>query len=110
MANKFKTLNNWVSQRVLDNLSKGNPRSVFHLLFNCGDLLEQEAFNRTCHIVVSWYGIEQMKGVIDNCSLTPDVKSFSHRVFVVTFEKLQEKLKNEIENGTEVAKQAEISD
>lgn len=110
MEKKFKTLNNWVSQRVIDNLINNYPRGVFHLLYNCGELLESDVFNRTCHMVVSWYGIDVMKDVIINSSLSPDVESFAHRLFVTSFEKMQEKLKKEIENGTEVAKQAEITD
>lgn len=52
---KYKTLNNCITQRIIDNLITENYRAVFYLLYNCGDELEADVFGKTLNIIVGWF-------------------------------------------------------
>lgn len=85
MEKKFVTLNNWVSKRVVDNLIAGNFRAVFYLLYNCGCLLDDRTFNRTCALIYNWY--DKDVSTIHNDAYTfcgPDVSAFITTLFKET--------------------------
>lgn len=82
MEKKFVTLNNWVSKKVVDNLIENNFRAVFYLLYNCGYLLDELTFNRTCAIIYNWY--DKDVSVIHSDAYEfcgPDVSAFITKLF-----------------------------
>lgn len=52
---KYKTLNNCITQRILDNLIIDNYRAAFYLLYNLGEELEPEVFGKTLNIIFGWF-------------------------------------------------------
>lgn len=81
MEKKYKTLNNWVSKKIVDNLISENFRAVFYLLYNCGELLESEVQSKTVQIIVCWFDMD-----LDRMETTAkelcgyDVSSFIERI------------------------------
>lgn len=85
MEKNFVTLNNWVSKKIVDNLIDSNYRAVFYLLYNCGILLDQQTFHRTCSIIYNW--LDKDEQLIHNkaeLSCGPDVTAFVKRVFTLS--------------------------
>lgn len=85
---KYKTLNNCITQRIIDNLIIDNYRAAFYLLYNCGDELEPDVFGKTVNFMVGWFDkdLEDMdataKEVCGN-----DVYAFMVRVINLVREK-----------------------
>lgn len=87
---KYKSMNNWVSKKVVDNLIRENYRAVFYLLCNCGNLLESDIFNKTLYIIYGWFDrdLERMETTAkDVCG--HDVYIFMNNIIIWIRERVE---------------------